>query len=311
MATVKNVTPGAAPEEAAPPAATSANLPAPQTETPKETSIEVMRLQNERALEEFDDPFSSAAAYRHFKTIAELFASSQFIPQHFKGQVGDCLIGINMAKRMGEDPLMVLQNMFVVKGTPGFKTQFMIARANRLAGFQSSILWDLADLEPKTLPSGGVEYLNVRATAWAISKHGQKIEATVDTAMAIAEGWVSNAKYKSMLRHMLMWRSAAFLIRLYAPEVMMGFSTIEEVEDVALANATAAGLVAPGGRTGALLDRLTAGDDFATAAAKPSTAAGSVPPAGEPTPGPIPGSAPTDGGAAVGGSLFGNSPAGK
>jgi hypothetical protein len=61
-------------------------------------------------------------------------------------------------------------------------------------------------------------------------------------AMAKADGWtmrwdkklnkkVPAEKYVSMPEHMLKWRSAAFLIRLYAPETMMGIRTVEEIED--------------------------------------------------------------------------------
>lgn len=195
-------------------------------------SVAMAKIQNERALEEHSDPFSSAAAYRFFTGIAELFSKSSFVPKHFQGAPGDCLIALSLAQTMGEAPLMLMQNTFMVSGTPGFKTQFMIARANRLAGFRSSIRWEVRQLDPPTTKASGFEMPNLEVRAYALDRFGEPIDATVTTAMAIAEGWTKNPKYRTMPKHMLMWRAAAFLIRLFSPEVMMGFQTAEEVEDL-------------------------------------------------------------------------------
>ena len=72
-------------------------------------------------------------------------------------------------------------------------------------------------------------------TAQAVDNFGELMEATVTSEMAIAEKWTTNPKYRSMAEHMLRWRAAAFLIRLYMPEVMMGMQSIEEIEDVTAA----------------------------------------------------------------------------
>lgn len=254
-------TPAAAATESSLPATTAGD--AATKDAPQAQSIELLRLQNERALEEFHDPFASVAAYRHFQVIANTFASSQFVPDHFRNKPNDCLIAMNIAKRMGEDPLMVIQNMFVVKGTPGFKTAFMIARANRNAGFRSSIRWTIEEQKPEFLEDAGVKYQNLRVTAWTLDRFGEKIEATVDTAMAIGEKWTSSPKYKSLLRHMLMWRSAAFLVRLYCPEVMLGYSTVDELEDMVAAGQIDGGTGREFG-TAALLQKI-AGENAAKA----------------------------------------------
>ncbi len=203
---------------------------------PQEDSIEIMRLKNERSLERFSSPFESAAALRHFTAAAAVFAKSQLVPKHLQGKVEDCLILMNMALRMQEDPLLVLQNCFVVSGTPGFKTQFLIARANASGQLKSKIRWTVETLTPATLKLEGFEMPNLRVTAQAVDNFGELMESSVTSDMAIREKWTSNPKYRSMPEHMLRWRAAAFLIRLYMPEVMMGMQTIEEIEDVTAAN---------------------------------------------------------------------------
>jgi hypothetical protein len=72
--------------------------------------------------------------------------------------------------------------------------------------------------------------LAVTASA-ALADSGEVVSVAVSMAMAKADGWTKNAKYTTMPEHMLRWRSAAMLIRLYVPEVMLGIQSAEEVED--------------------------------------------------------------------------------
>ncbi len=48
--------------------------------------------------------------------------------------------------------------------------------------------------------------------------------------MAIGEGWIKNPKYKTMAKQMISYRAAMNLIRLYAPEVLLGITVDVEVE---------------------------------------------------------------------------------
>nr|BDD45153.1 hypothetical protein 39 [bacterium] len=156
-------------------------------------------------------------AYR----AAKLFAASELVPKHFQGREPDCFIGLMVANRMGEDPLTVLQNMYVVHGRPGWSTQYMIARANASGVFSGRISWEI---------SGKGDKLTAIAKA-TLADTGEEVRSPeINWAMAQAEGWTKNAKYKSMPELMFRYRSAAFLIRLYAPEVMLGYQTLEEVE---------------------------------------------------------------------------------
>ena len=158
---------------------------------------------------------------------ARMFAMSPLIPEALrKGTpeqaMANCYIAMSIADRMGEDRMTVMQNIHIIHGTAGFKSSYMIARANSSGKFSEEIEWEEAGEGPT---------LSVTAFA-TLAKSGRRIEMTVDMAMAKAEGWASNKKYTTMPKVMLRYRSAAFLIRLYAPEVMLGHQTIEEVEDV-------------------------------------------------------------------------------
>lgn len=166
--------------------------------------------------------FGSPDKFEHAQRVAKVFSESALVPGHFQGKLANCLIALNIADRMGEDPLTVMQNLAIVSGKPCWQTQYMIARANKSGVFASRITW---------AAEGKAEALAVTASA-KLADSGEVVSVAVSMAMAKADGWLKNAKYQSMPEHMLRWRSAAMLIRLYAPEVMLGIQSVEEVEDV-------------------------------------------------------------------------------
>ena len=146
---------------------------------------------------------------------ARMFAVSPLVPEHLRkgGEqqaLANCYIALKLAEIMGEAPLIVMQNMHVVNGKAGFDTKYMIARANQSGIFDGRIDWVVDRSNAQ----------NLSITAFAVLKdNGARIEFTCDMAMATAEGWTRNPKYKSMPELMLRYRSAALLIRLYAPDL--------------------------------------------------------------------------------------------
>lgn len=165
--------------------------------------------------------------------MAALFAASPLIPEALRSggreqALANCFIGLQMAEAMGENPLTVLQNIHIVKGKAGFSAQFMIARANASGVFKGGINWRV---------EGAGDDLSVTALA-TLSNTGREVSFTASMKMAAAEGWKSNPKYQSMPELMLRYRSATFLVRLYAPQVMFGYQTAEELDDTEWARAS-------------------------------------------------------------------------
>lgn len=160
-------------------------------------------------------------AFEHGQRVAKLFASSQLVPPHLRDKVADCFIALHMAQRLNEDPLIVLQNIYVVSGRAGWSAQYMIGRANRSGVFKGRINWRI---------EGKGDALSVTAYA-KLADDGEEVSATATMAMAKAEGWTKNAKYQSMPEVMLRYRSATMLIRFYCPDVMLGIPVADELED--------------------------------------------------------------------------------
>ena len=169
--------------------------------------------------------FASKEAFELGQRMAAVFAQSSLVPKQYQGNIGNCIIGLNIASRMGADPLMVFQNLVIVHNIPTFEAKFAIACFNATGKYTA--------IKYKTVGEEGKDTYGMQA--YAIEKAtGELVEGPVITiAMAKAEGWYSqNPKWKNIPDLMLRYRAASWFIRTTDPGVMMGFQTREEVEDI-------------------------------------------------------------------------------
>lgn len=164
---------------------------------------------------------ATAQAFAEAMQLASVFAKSRMVPAHFQGKVEDCFVAIQMAQRMGVDPMMALQNVYVVSGKPGLSGALVISLINNSGKLKGRL---------KFRVEGQSEGLAV--TAYGALPDGDTVEFTATLAMAKAEGWTSNKKYQSMPEVMLRYRAATFLARFNFPEVILGMHSAEEWEDV-------------------------------------------------------------------------------
>lgn len=167
------------------------------------------------ALDMFD---AMEKAYR----IADLMAKSDIIPTHFRGKTANIFIVLNSAYRMNIDPMLMMQNTFVIGGKLGMNAAFAISLANRSGLFSHGIRYRI---EGKGVDLAVTAYTNLVGT-------GEEISYTITMKEAIADGWTKNAKYQSLPELMLRYRAATLLIRTHAPEVMNGMQGVEELEDI-------------------------------------------------------------------------------
>lgn len=168
--------------------------------------------------------FGSVQGFEIGQRMAKVFAQSTLVPQAYQGNVGNCLIGLNMAARMHADPLMVFQNLVVVHGTPTFEAKFAIACFNATGKYTPIRYEEIGDRGDDTF--GMYAYAIDKATGDVLKGP----EITIQ--MAKDEGWFArNPKWKTIPQLMLRYRAASWFIRTTDPGVMMGFQTRDEVED--------------------------------------------------------------------------------
>lgn len=170
--------------------------------------------------------FFDLQSFELIQRVSKAFSQSDLVPKSYQGNLANCMIAMDMAQRIGANPLMVMQNLYVVHGTPGWSSKFLIATINA-SGRYSSMRYEWRG------KPGGKDY---GCRAWAIEKAtGERLDGIwVDWTMVNAEGWASKngSKWKTMPDQMFIYRAAAFWQRAYAPELGMGLSTAEELHDV-------------------------------------------------------------------------------
>jgi hypothetical protein len=170
--------------------------------------------------------FSGIQAFEDAQRIAKALASSTLIPQQFQGQAGyaNCLVALNISRRMGMDPLMVMQNLHIIHGRPSWTSQFIIGLVNGCGRF-SPLRYDI---------SGKGDTLACTAVATELRTGEELRGPEVTMAMAKKEGWStkSGSKWLTMPDLMIRYRAAAFWGRLYIPELLVGIQTQEEVLDI-------------------------------------------------------------------------------
>ena len=167
--------------------------------------------------------FSSTTSFELAQRSAKLLSSSKLIPTNFQNNLPDCLIALEMANRIGTSPLIVMQNLYIVHGKPGWSSQFLISALNASGKF-SSLRYEMSGKDD-----------DYGCVAVATDNYGNKLDSPrVTIGMAKKEGWFGKAgsKWQSMPELMLRYRAATLFVRLYAPELTMGFHCADEIIDI-------------------------------------------------------------------------------
>ncbi|MGK2829198.1 hypothetical protein ACSI5F_03715 [Ralstonia pseudosolanacearum] len=212
--------------------------------------------------------FGSLQSFELMQRAANLLASSTLVPAAYRkviekldkygnvkesrenpNALANAVVALNMAQRMGADPLMVMQNLYIVEGRPSWSSQWIIAAVNGCGRF-SPLRFDIKVLGEKTVErtetvwengnrstvTKKVAVIDKTCVAWAIEKEtGERLESpTVSIEMAVKEGWYtkSGSKWQTMEEVMLRYRTASFFGKLYAPELLMGLQSVEEAQEI-------------------------------------------------------------------------------
>lgn len=158
--------------------------------------------------------------------MARMLSGTAMVPEVYRNSPENCLVAIDIANRMGVSPLMVMQNLYVVKGKPSWSGSFCAAAINGSGRFTPL---EFIFVGEKDKPSWGCY-----ATAVRTSNGNRCYSDTITMQMAQAEGWLNKpgSKWKTMPMQMMMYRAAAFFARVHCSDILLGLPTYEEVQDV-------------------------------------------------------------------------------
>ena len=237
------------------------------------------QLRTQRKPDDVEASFNTYRGFQAMSHMAESLANSTIIPEAFRNTimvkdgydqrskkwnfrsepnpngVSNCIIALNMAQRLGADPMMIMQNLYLVDGRPSWSSQFIIAAINS-SGRYSPLRFDITGGEEEVeIPYAVTEWVysqasnkkepvesnqvahvkNYKCVAWVIEKAtGERLESTpITMEMAVKEGWYqkNGSKWQTMPEQMLRYRAASFFGRIYAPDLLMGLRTQEEEHD--------------------------------------------------------------------------------
>lgn len=135
--------------------------------------------------------------------------------------IGNATAAVLQGVTLGIDPLMALQQIFLIHGRPGMYAKMMVA----LVQSRGHEVWteDLSD---------------TRAVVGGRRKGSEHIErVTITMDMARKAKWTTNAKYAETPQDMLWSRAAARVCDRIASDVLKGIASVEEIQDTIQATA--------------------------------------------------------------------------
>lgn len=168
--------------------------------------------------------YQSQNSFEFAQRQAKSLCQSQLVPSQYQGQNGlpNCLVALEMSKRMNLSPLVVMQNLNVIHGRPTWSAQFITSNIIGCGRFKN---FDY-------IVQGKDESLAVQCQAIRVEDNKLVKGTAVSMRMARQEGWTKNSKYSSMPELMLKNRAATFFGRQYIPDLLLGVQTNEEVIDI-------------------------------------------------------------------------------
>ncbi len=173
------------------------------------------------------DVMASASNFAVALRMADHLSRSSMVPTVYQGETGkaNCMIAIELASRIGASVFAVMQNLDIIHGRPSWRSTFIIATVNAGARF--------TPMRFRFQGEEGTDDWGCRAVARDRETNEECVGALITIGLAKAEGWATKggSKWKTMPEQMLLYRAAAFWARVYAPELMLGMKTVDELED--------------------------------------------------------------------------------
>lgn len=171
--------------------------------------------------------FSGSEQFTWAWKMADALSRSTVVPKEYQGErgIGNCLIALEMASRMGTSPMMVMQNLYVVNGKPAWSSQYIVAMINSSKKYKTELQYEIWMDEDN----------GMSCYAYAEDHDGRIVKGPmISMKMAEDEGWSTKngSKWKTMPEVMIRYRAASFFGRLNCPDMIMGIYTADEVVEI-------------------------------------------------------------------------------
>ena len=205
-------------------------------------------MSNELAIKSTNDIIFSPTSMQQMHQVAALMASSACtVPQHLRGNVGDCFAIAMQAAQWGMNPFAVAQKTHIVSGTLGYEAQLVNAVITSMAPTKGRLKfewfgnWDKVIGNFKEVDNAkGAKYRKLASTLADEKGCGVRVFATMndETEPRVLELLLTQAG----VRNSTLWaddpkQQLAYLAikrwsRLYCPDVIMGVYSADELETI-------------------------------------------------------------------------------
>lgn len=184
-------------------------------------------MSKELTVKQSGNAFSNIANFEDAQRMAKMLATSDLVPKNYQNNIPNTMIALEMANRINVSPFQVMQNLDIIQGKPSWRSTFIIAALNSCGRFKP-LRFEFVGNDTNSDTYG--------CRAYTEDFEGNKIVGPMVTWLMVkAEGWLtkSGSKWKTMPELMFQYRAASFFGRLYAPDILNGMQSVEEVKDFA------------------------------------------------------------------------------
>lgn len=188
---------------------------------------EIIEVANEMGIVEIRDEVQrEVMSFERLSEMSTMLSKSTIVPVAYQNRPENCFVALDMASRMNISPMVVMQNLYIIQGKPSWSGQAMASMIRNSPQF--------SDVELNYVGTPNTDSWGAYVTAIRTSTGKPLTGGTVTIGTAKKEGWYqkNGSKWPTIPELMLAYRAYAWFGRVYAPELMMGLQSREEVEDV-------------------------------------------------------------------------------
>lgn len=173
-----------------------------------------------------NDILSDFAAFENAQRIGKVLCQSQIIPQSYQNNLPNVIVALEIAARNKLSPIVVMQNLNVIKGRPTWSSKYIIAALTTAR--VDNLHYELAEDGTITVSGFGgktmIKNLMCRAIANDKRTGEERVGPWVSMKMAVDEDWYGKdgSKWKTMPEMMIRYRAATFFASIYYPELSIG-----------------------------------------------------------------------------------------
>ena len=89
--------------------------------------------------------FNSMQSFEQAQRMVVPLMQSTMVPETYRGSVANCMVAMEMSHRIKISVLEVMQNMQIVKGNVGWKSEYVINKINSSGLFEDALEFVFSD----------------------------------------------------------------------------------------------------------------------------------------------------------------------